>query len=87
MATMDLLTIMNLIKEAGTDKLKASNSTSERVSRAGSSKKGAATDTASVVEEVLPKEIPAYVIAMLNILVINITEREDTKRQELRDER
>ena len=81
---MDLLTIMNLIKEAGTEKLKASNIPSDRVSRTGSSKK-AATDTAPATEEI-PKEIPAYVIAMLNILVINITEREDTKIQELRDE-
>ena len=81
----DLDGIMAIIKDAGADKLKSSEQLANRTSR-GSRKKATATDTAAALTDDGPKEVPSYLMACLKALANELLEREDTKRQELKDE-
>ena len=74
MASADTQCIMNLLKIAGDEKLKSDNSNPGRSSRT----KG--TDDAS------PKEVPAYILACFSVLITQLAEREDNKRQEMKEE-
>ena len=74
MASKDNLCIINLLKAAGDEKLKSENNNPGRSSR----NKG--TDDSTL------KEVPSYLIECFNVLITNLTEREDIKRNELKEE-
>ena len=74
MASADVLCIINLLKSAGDEKLKSDISNSGRSSR---NNKG--------TDDTFPKEVPAYLIECFRVLITNLTEREDNKRQALKE--
>ena len=82
MASPDLVTIMTLIKEAGDEKLKSTDSLPGRGARG----KAATNTAAAAPADDAPKVIPPYLLACFNALASNLMEREDNKRQDLRDE-
>ena len=75
MASNDVLCIINLLKSAGDAKLASEPG---RTSRSKTSKPGDTEDNSV-------KEVPPYILECLTVLVKNITEREDLKRQELKE--
>ncbi|CAL4061138.1 unnamed protein product [Meganyctiphanes norvegica] len=79
MASSDVLCILNLLKAAGDEKLISDSSNSGRSSRTKSSKPGDGDDSC-------PKEVPAYILECFKVLVSNLTDREDNKMKELREE-
>ena len=83
MASADILCIMNLLKEAGNEKLISANISSDVLSGRPSRTKVSKTGE---VEESYLKEVPPFIMACFKVLVTNLTEREDNKRKELREE-
>ena len=80
MESLDLRSIMNQIKDDGAEKLKSTN----RPSRKKGSVAAATAGDAAADDDL--KEVPPYILACLNTLAKNLMEREDNKRQELKDE-
>ena len=72
---------MNQIKEAGVDKLKSTEK-SRKLRKTGNN---STTATDAAADDDL-KELPSYIIACFKTLTENLLEREDNKRQELREE-
>ena len=79
MVSDDVLCIINQIKAAGNDALKSDNSNSGRASRGKGSKPGDGDDNGL-------KEVPPYILKCLEVLASNLAERDDNKRQELKEE-
>ena len=78
MTPEDILCIMTLLKSAGDQKIISDNANSARPSR-GKSSKHSEDDNSQ-------KEVPSYILECFKVLITNLTEREDIKRQELKDE-
>ena len=78
MTPEDILCIMTLLKSAGDQKIISDNANSARPSR-GKSSKHSEDDNSQ-------KEVPYYILECFKVLITNLTEREDIKRQELKDE-
>ena len=80
MSTADLSCIMNLLKEAGDEKISSSNISNDmlsgRASRTKVSKPGESDDYCL-------KEVPPFIMECFKVLVSNLNEREDVKRDEL----
>ena len=83
MSPADLISIMTQLTTVGEDKLKSSNEQLSRTSRASSkaaAKPGDITDDTNT-----NKEVPPYIIAMFNIVITNLIERQDNATQEMKE--
>ena len=84
MENQDVLCIMNQLKEAGNENLISGNVTSDSLS--GRPSRSAKVSEPGKGGDVCLKEVPPFILACFKVLASNLIEREDLKRQELREE-
>ena len=83
MASIDIVCIMNLLKEAGKEKL---ISDSVDLSSGRSSRGRGTSKTEQAADDCYLKEVPPYLLECFKVLLTNITERQDNMIKDLKEE-
>ena len=82
MAFNDIVCIMNLLKEAGKEKL-----ISDSVDlSSGRSSRGSVSKNKQAADDCYLKEVPPYLLECFKVLLTNITERQDNMIKDLKEE-